>query len=795
MYVFIDDINRTANVERNTITITDELQERINSCDFVCSGFVPTYLQEVKVYSGFAVLSGTINSVTLDKSYNTAIQNNLFRVGTKITVAINDVKERTMTVASVSSNSEKLKITFTQNLTFTPTAGMLAGVKVFAGIIDSVEDYNIGTLKNIAYTVSCLDFQRIFDKANINETYADRDARYIINDFCNSTINKNQLLDAFDYATDSAIRAVWIESGDGGNPTTDSSDYREGDYSGVLPWTYSAGTATFTSTPTAIDLSQYAGSSVDEATRGVFGVWIKNTGGGDIEFRIGSDSSNYAYTVINSFDDWEFVVARLKEDFSIVGNPNWTAIDYFAVKVTANGNGTLKLDGARIFENNYFKHYPYVQSTNDFDDFRVSRTKPTEVMQRLADEVGWYWYIDYDKYIRFFPKEEYNAPIALTENSNNFSDLRIKYDISRLVNKQIVEGGNETSASIYSEVREGDGIIREWIMKNKFKNLSVKVDKNTSTDTTEVGTNTTNIKATAHGLVTGDYIVNRTRSNAVRKITYVDPDNFTVLAVASQTSGDTFSKFVAVDVGVEGINDDASYNFMSNFNEKTIRNAEQEPVLLAGQFVLFSYNEVIPILVARTNSTSINNLINILGYTDGIFEGQKIVDRTLASRAEAISTAEAVLNKYSNVVITATFTTTQEGLKSGQLIPIKDTANGTRNLNQKFLIQKVSLTQREWGENIYRVYCSSLLFGMLELLQQLLKQSRKIESNEDEIINNIIGVTETLSISDILRISAGLVPFSESLAITDSIDIAEITPPFQWGPAGANPARWNLFQW
>jgi len=57
----------------------------------------------------------------------------------------------------------------------------------------------------------------------------------------------------------------------------------------------------------------------------------------------------------------------------------------------------------------------------------------------------------------------------------------------------------------------------------------------------EAGTTTTNIKVTGHGLVTGDLIVNTTRSNAARIITKIDDDNFTVAAVTSQTDGDTIA--------------------------------------------------------------------------------------------------------------------------------------------------------------------------------------------------------------------------------------------------------------
>lgn len=190
-------------------------------------------------------------------------------------------------------------------------------------------------------------------------------------------------------------------------------------------------------------------------------------------------------------------------------------------------------------------------------------------------------------------------------------------------------------------------------MKNLFKNLVVKLDANTSTDIAEASTNTTTINATAHGLVVGDYITNRTRSNAVREVLTVPSANqFTVAAVASQTVGDTFSKFVTQVVGVEGIGDESISDYMSNFNQKSIRNAENETTLTTGQFLLFQYNEVIPILVQVTNNTSVALMKSVLGYTNGVFDGQPIVDRTLTSRTEASKTAQAMINKYANVLMT-----------------------------------------------------------------------------------------------------------------------------------------------
>jgi len=127
-------------------------------------------------------------------------------------------------------------------------------------------------------------------------------------------------------------------------------------------------------------------------------------------------------------------------------------------------------------ENDFFRFYPHIETSIAFDDFKMNRTKPTETMQRIADALGWYWFIDYDKNIWLFPRTTTAAPITVNETSNNFSNLAISYDTSRLVNRQVVRGSEETSYSKYSQVIEGNSIAREWIMKNKFKNLTVKLN-------------------------------------------------------------------------------------------------------------------------------------------------------------------------------------------------------------------------------------------------------------------------------------------------------------------------------
>lgn len=155
---------------------------------------------------------------------------------------------------TISDNGGNTKLTFA-TFTNTPVAGELAGRKRFAGNIFGVKDTNNNLLSNVEFDVTAVDYTKIFNKRLLNDTYENVNGRYIVNDFCNVTVNPNETLDQFDYANTTALRAAWTESGDGGNPTLDTSDYRETTGAGVFDWTFSGGTATFTKNITSINLS------------------------------------------------------------------------------------------------------------------------------------------------------------------------------------------------------------------------------------------------------------------------------------------------------------------------------------------------------------------------------------------------------------------------------------------------------------------------------------------------------------------------------------------------------------
>jgi len=112
------------------------------------------------------------------------------------------------------------------------------------------------------------------------------------------------------------------------------------------------------------------------------------------------------------------------------------------------------------------------------------------------------------------------------------------------------------------------------------------------------------------------------------------------------------------------------------------------------------------------------------------------------------------------VIITATFETDYDGLEAGMLIRIKDTLNGTRNIDKDFVIQSVVANRIDrWSTFRYKVTCSTLLFGILELFMQMLKQGRNIDVDTDAVVSNLVDADEILVFQDSWTFQVRATPF------------------------------------
>lgn len=240
------------------------------------------------------------------------------------------------------------------------------------------------------------------------------------------------------------------------------------------------------------------------------------------------------------------------------------------------------------------------------------------------------------------------------------------------------------------------------------------------------------------------------------------PHTFTVTV-------DGFSK----TVGIENIDAPGGHHFLLNYNEKLLK--ADTLTFVGGEIVAMTYYYEIP-LVAMVEDITSQNLIKAIegGSYDGIIE-DVIVDDTITEIVVAQDRGKAELLKYANSLVTGSFETFTSGFRSGQRLHIHLT---DRNLDHYFLIQKVTTEMIGGNQLKYTVEFATLLFGLNQLLMKLLDESRKTDIKENEVLNRLRTLYETIG------------------TITEtSVTATLITPPFEWGAGGDPQAKWNLFSW
>ena len=804
IFYYINDTDRSGDVQANTFRKKDQIQQRTDSCRFkVFQNTKPNENEDLKIYDGGIVLSHAGDTIVLKDSYQ--IDVNAFRPGQAIWLKLGDSSIEKATVDTYTESTRTIVLTASPALSLND--GDQIGELIFGGTIVRVKDQNIGILENIEYTIIGVDYTKFFDKKIVNDSWEDVDSRYIVNDFLNSTINFNSTLDNISYANDGAIQAEWLEAVDGANPTVDASDFLESTSSGVFSWTFAGGTASWTGSPTSKDLSDLFGVASGQPTKGFLMGWFKTSDQADItsiKVRIGSAAGDYAeFTFTEPVGtDWEYGISK-GVDATITGTPDWTATDFALLLITETGDGQIMWNGLRVNDDTAFTLFN-VKSSPNFDDLRSPQFKPIKLIDQIARTFNNIWYIDYERDIHLIPIEEEPAPFDITDSSDNFTKLKIEIDTSNLGNRIIIEGGEITSTSTYAQVFEGDGAVREWVLKTKFKNLSISIDDNSSTDTMEGGTTTTTVKATLHGLSVGDHITNRSRSNVVRQVlTVPDDGTFTVEAVTAQASGDTFSKFdTSKTSGIEGIVDETTVDYVQNSNEKSARATASEATLDVADFIRFEYNERVQISIQIPNSASINSL-KAAGLGDGVFDLDTIVDRNIEDTGTALSIANAKLAEYSNPVINGSFITDQKGLRSGQLIRVTDSTG--RSIDDTFLIQTVASAQNQGGFRDYFIYdvkIGTTLFGWIEFMQKLLRAKEGIEINTDAVIEHFASSAEQVDVSDVNQVATGggflTAQGPETVEVADVNTVSKLGVNWRWEPNGVGQplnTRWNLFHW
>lgn len=92
-----------------------------------------------------------------------------------------------------------------------------------------------------------------------------------------------------------------------------------------------------------------------------------------------------------------------------------------------------------------------------------------EVLNELADEEGYIWYIDHQKKLHFIAKESYVAPFAITDDNPDYKELHIEESLDDFCNAIYYRGSANGITDERTETMVGDGTRTEF--KVRFKLL------------------------------------------------------------------------------------------------------------------------------------------------------------------------------------------------------------------------------------------------------------------------------------------------------------------------------------
>lgn len=357
-----------------------------------------------------------------------------------------------------------------------------------------------------------------------------------------------------------------------------------------------------------------------------------------------------------------------------------------------------------------------------------------KAFEKLAKITGFEFWIDYEKDVHFKPKSSTTAPEQITDSSDNHSNLKIDVDTSQVRNSIVVRGGQEETSAFFSQTIVADGVAREWLLREKPTTLEfIKEDAATQT----VGE---------------------------------DPDD-----------------------------DETGNDYMFNKAEKYVRVIAADPTPAADVEIEVSYKYDVPVIILLEEATSVAAMAALEGG-DGKHE-YAIVESAIKSKSEARQRALKELTEYANPLVNGVFLT-RTGLLTGgsiftpgQELTVNSPVWGI-SVDTKYQIQEVVITLVEDGTNIeynYRVRFGGRLLDVTAFLESLASEEKtQVGSSE---IDTIKGISEIVTITEVITRDPLLKTITESVSIAEVITETFTTPPFEWGGGGSPQAVWDLFEW
>jgi len=382
-----------------------------------------------------------------------------------------------------------------------------------------------------------------------------------------------------------------------------------------------------------------------------------------------------------------------------------TCQDYTVLLATVRVNDVYAdMTDAAIIQSAFTEYLPeittadYVKTGATIDKIVCERITLLDLMQRICDQSGYDFYVDYDKKLHYFANEENAAPFGLSTDFDTGFDTSVPYSLrshktaaQEIINKILVEGGWYLSSNTYFYI-EANAEIKEFNLTRALHapsgESSTKVWQNDGTKDVPVWT------AKAVG----------------------------TLYLHEFTDG---------------------YDVLYGYAEQVLQFNVAPPAVENAIRVQGRYE--IPILVRRRSQASYDLY--------GRWLEDVITDTKIETVQQAKDRAQAVFAKHAMAKTRGTLQTYWYGLRSGQLVSLY---HDKLNIDANYLIHRVIAEPRapdrsrtrEGGHITYTVEYGEYNPDLLDLVLKLKREYKAREARDDEVLNELLEMSETITLTE-----------------------------------------------
>lgn len=116
-----------------------------------------------------------------------------------------------------------------------------------------------------------------------------------------------------------------------------------------------------------------------------------------------------------------------------------------------------------------------VKTGPTIEDIQFNYEQVSRAIQQIAERINWDWYVDENKDVHFFSKEDYLAPFELNDTEGNFiwNSIQLNTNINNIKNCVYIRGGMEMlGPKTFKKI--ADGTQRIFNLGYDFTNLTIK---------------------------------------------------------------------------------------------------------------------------------------------------------------------------------------------------------------------------------------------------------------------------------------------------------------------------------